>query len=193
MFKNGSYLVLGFILVVAAGCQRSADYREVKQYTIEQFMNTEAIGGSSFSHDDKLILYSSKKTGIYNAYTVPAEGGQPTQLTDSKTNSIFAVTFFPKDNRILYRSDQGGNEINHIYLRNEDGTTKDLTPGEKARSLFYGWSHDEQSFFSRRKVFRSTVFVPQIYMVNLVPSLVAPVEDPVVFREERHGKNGVCF
>ena len=75
MLKHTCYLVFGFILLVAAGCQRSGDYRQVKQYTIEQFMNTEAIGGSSFSHDDKLILFSSKKTGIYNAYTVPAEGG----------------------------------------------------------------------------------------------------------------------
>ncbi|MBI4428265.1 MAG: S9 family peptidase [Ignavibacteriales bacterium] len=127
-------------------CQRG-DYRDVRQYTIEQFMNTEAIGGASFSHDEKLILYSSKKTGIFNAYTVSVEGGPAAQLTDSKTNSIFAVSFFPKDDRILYRSDQGGNEIHHIYLRNEDGSTKDLTPGEKARSLFYGWSHDEKSFF----------------------------------------------
>jgi dipeptidyl aminopeptidase/acylaminoacyl peptidase len=141
-----SRIISSFLCLFFLSCQKG-DYREVKQYSIEQFMNTEAIGGSSFSHDEKLILYSSKKTGIYNAYTVPVEGGEPVQVTDSKTNSIFAVSFFPNDNRILYRSDQGGNEINHIYLRNEDGSIKDLTPGDKARSLFYGWSHDEESFF----------------------------------------------
>ena len=43
---------------------------EVKQYTIEQFMNTTSIGGSSISHDDRLILFSSRKTGVFNAFTV---------------------------------------------------------------------------------------------------------------------------
>jgi len=32
-------------------------------------------------------------------------------------------------------------------VRNEDGTIKELTPGEKARASFYGWAHDGQSFF----------------------------------------------
>jgi dipeptidyl aminopeptidase/acylaminoacyl peptidase len=118
----------------------------VKQYTIEQFMNTEAIGGSSFSADQRLILYASNKSGIYNAYTVPVSGGPATQLTSSTGNSIFPVSFFPSDNRILYTSDQGGNEISHIYLRNEDGSTKDLTPDEKARAEFYGWAYDKKSF-----------------------------------------------
>jgi len=141
-FKTILTLFCFFLL----SCQKR-DYREVRHYTIEQFMNTEAIGGASFSNDERQILYSSKKSGIYNAYTVPVDGGPATQLTDSKTNSIFAVSFSTKDNRVLYRSDQGGNEIHHIYVRNEDGSTKDLTPGEKSRSLFYGWSHDEKSFF----------------------------------------------
>ena len=141
--------IVGVIIllpVIFNGCQRS-DYREVKQYTIEQFMNTTSISGSSFSHDEKTILFSSNESGIYNAYTIPTEGGEPTQITDSEENSIFSISFFPNDNRILFRSDQGGNEIHHIYLRNEDGTIQDLTPGDKARAVFYGWSHDEKSFF----------------------------------------------
>jgi dipeptidyl aminopeptidase/acylaminoacyl peptidase len=145
--KNGLILLLAGLALFILGCRQGAQERQVKQYTIEQFMNTEAIGGASFSHDEKLILYSSKKTGIYNAFAVPVAGGTPVQLTDSKDNSIFSLSFFPNDNRILYTSDKGGNEIQHIYLRNEDGTTKELTPGEKARAEFYGWAYDEQSFF----------------------------------------------
>ena len=130
-----------------AGCQPKSDYREVKQYPIEQFMKTVAIGGSSFSHDERLILFSSNKTGIYNAFTVPVGGGEPTQLTNSTTNSVFAISFFPEDNRILYQSDIGGNEILHLYVRNEDGSIKDITPYSNARSEFYGWSHDNKSIF----------------------------------------------
>ncbi len=138
--------VLLLTLMFCFSCQKG-DYREVKQYTIDQFMNTVSIFGSSFSHDEKTILFSSNQTGIYNAYTVPVEGGEPAQITDSKENSIFTISFFPEDNRILYRSDKGGNEIYHIYLRDQEGSIKDLTPEEQARAVFYMWSYDEKSFF----------------------------------------------
>lgn len=127
-------------------CQKS-DYRPVKQYTIEQFMNTTRIMGSSFSPDEKTLLFSSNETGVFNAYTVPVAGGKPSPLTDSQDNSVFAISFFPNDNRILYSSDNGGNEINHIYVRQEDGAVRDLTPVDTAKAQFYGWSHDEKSFF----------------------------------------------
>jgi dipeptidyl aminopeptidase/acylaminoacyl peptidase len=146
MRKNPITPIFLLLALILFACQKS-DYRPVKQYTIEQFMNTIAIGGSSISHDDQNILFSSNKTGIYNAYIVPVTGGEARQITDSKENSIFVISFFPNDNRILYRSDKGGNEIYHIYLRNEDGSVQDLTPDEKARAIFYGWSHDEKSFF----------------------------------------------
>lgn len=139
-----SVLLLG--ILVFFGCQKS-DYKEIKQYTIEQFMNTTSIGGSSFSADAKKILFSSDESGIFNAYTIPVEGGEPTKLTDSKDDAILAISFFPDDDRILFRSDKGGNEIWHIYLQDENGTVKDLTPFENARALFYGWSYDEKSFF----------------------------------------------
>lgn len=145
MLKRFALLIL-IVVVVVLACQKS-EVREFTKYTIEQFMNTESIGGSSFSADESTILYSSNKSGIYNAYTIPITGGESTQLTHSEDNGIFAISFFPNDQRILYRSDKGGNEITHIYLRNEDGTTQDLTPDENARAQFYGWSFEEKSFF----------------------------------------------
>lgn len=145
MLKRIICVVL-FTALVFYACQKS-EYREVKQYTIEQFMDTVSIFGSSFSADEKTILFSSNQTGIYNAYTIPVEGGEPTQITISEDDTIFAISFLPNDNRILYMSDKGGNEIYHIYLRNENGTVKDLTPDEKARAVFYSWSFDEKSFF----------------------------------------------
>ncbi|UCC38945.1 MAG: S9 family peptidase [Candidatus Aminicenantes bacterium] len=138
--------VVLLIALVSFACKKS-DYREVNKYTIEQFMDTVSISGSSFSADETKILFSSNQTGIYNAFTIPVEGGEPTQITQSEDDAIFVISFFPNDNRILYSSDKGGNEINHIYLLNEDGTVKDLTPDEKAKSMFMGWSFDEKSFF----------------------------------------------
>jgi len=132
------------VLLVLSGCTKQ---REVKQYTIEQFMNTTSIGGSSFSMDEKRILFSSDKSGIFNAYSISIDGGEATQITSSDSNSVYIYSYFPNDDKILFRSDQAGNEIHHIYLRKEDGSVKDLTPFEEARAIFYGWSHDFQYFY----------------------------------------------
>ena len=131
------------VLMIMPGCGR----REVQQYTIEQFLDTVSIFGGSFSFDESKLLFTSNETGIYNAYTIPVTGGEPTQVTHSTENSIFAVSFFPEDDRLLYLSDEGGNEIYHIYMMGRDGKKRDLTPYEEARSLFYSWSRDGKSFF----------------------------------------------
>jgi len=119
----------------------------VKEYTIEQFMNTVRIGGSSFSADEKSMLLHSNKTGIFNVYSVPVSGGTAAQLTSSTKESTFAVSYLPNDTRFLYSYDRGGNENSHIYLRELDGSERDLTPGEKTKANYLGWSKDRKSFF----------------------------------------------
>ncbi|HVG57579.1 MAG TPA: S9 family peptidase, partial [Hyalangium sp.] len=116
-------------------------------YTIDQFMTVTKVGGASFSPDEKKILYSSNETGIFNAFSVPVGGGKPTQLTKSTTDSTFAVSYFPKDERILYSRDQGGNENSHLYVRELNGKEKDLTPGDKVKATFFGWKEDDLSAF----------------------------------------------
>ena len=39
-------------------------------------------------------------------------------------------------------ADSGGNEINHIYVRELDGRLNDITPGDEVRAQFLGWSPD---------------------------------------------------
>ncbi len=117
------------------------------EYSIEQFMNTVQIFGGSFSPDESKILFTSKETGIFNSYSIPVDGGDPQQLTDSETDYAMALSYFPEDERFLFTRDQGGNEINHVYLRNMDGSIQDLTPDSTAKAQFYGWAQDDQSFF----------------------------------------------
>ena len=109
-------------------------------------MNTVRIGGSSFSADEKSILFHNNKTGIFNVYSVPVTGGAPTQLTNSTKESTFAVLIFPNDARFFTRTIAAATN-NHLYLRELDGTERDLTPGEKVKANFLGWSHDRKSFF----------------------------------------------
>ncbi|HJP93972.1 MAG TPA: S9 family peptidase [Pyrinomonadaceae bacterium] len=143
-------LIILFTLVAlqaTAVAQQKKQPQPVKEYTIEQFMNTVRIGGSSFSADEKSILFHSNKTGIYNVYSIPVTGGEATQLTKSTKESTFSVSYFPTDARILYTYDRGGNENNHLYLRELDGAERDLTPGDKVKASFLDWSHDRKSFF----------------------------------------------
>ncbi|HEV3468563.1 MAG TPA: S9 family peptidase [Pyrinomonadaceae bacterium] len=129
-----------------AGPSKAPAPRAVRRYTIEQFMDTVRIGGSSFSEDEKQVLFHSNKTGIFNVYTVPAAGGEPRQLTNSEKESTYAVTYLP-DGRFIYAYDRGGNENTHLYLREADGRERDLTPGEKTKANFLGWAQDRKSFF----------------------------------------------
>src|SRR5688572_10691838 len=141
-------VILALLLVPAALLAAEAKkQRPSKQYTIEQFMNTTAVGGSTFSHDEKEILVTSDHTGIRNVYADPVAGGPMRALTTSTTDTTSAISWFPHDPRFLYTRDQSGNELNHLYVREKDGTERDLTPGEKLKAQFFGWSGDKQSFY----------------------------------------------
>ncbi|MFL6658424.1 MAG: S9 family peptidase [Massilia sp.] len=118
-----------------------------KRYTIEQFMATTSYSGAAFSKDEKHVLINSNETGIFNAYAIDVAGGKPVALTTSTTDSTYGVDYFFNDDRILFTRDQGGNEQNHLYVRELDGSTKDLTPGEKLKASFEGWRPDGGAFY----------------------------------------------
>ena len=117
------------------------------QYTVADFYRNTGFANASWSPDGARILVSANPTGIWNAYAVPAAGGDMAALTSSTTDAVLAIDYFPADERILYSSDQGGNELSHLYVREIDGTTKDLTPGDKHQANFLGWAGDDKSFF----------------------------------------------
>lgn len=121
--------------------------RPAKRYTIEQFMATTSISGASFSQDERRILFSSNASGIFNVYSISVDGGEPVALTASKTDSHYAVSYFRNDDRVLFTRDQGGNENNHLIVRELDGSERDLTPGDKVKAGFNGWSRDGDAFF----------------------------------------------
>src|SRR5205814_3514018 len=145
----------------------------VKQYTIEQFMGTTRIGGASFSSDEKSILFHSNKSGIFNVYTMPVSGGEAKQLTNSTKESTYAVSYFPHDTRFLYRYDKGGNENEHLYLKELDGTERDLTPGDKTKANFLSWSQDRKSFFLSTNARDPKFFdIFEMSIASLKPALI---------------------
>ena len=72
------FRVLAAALLVPALALAAPTKRPSKQYTVEQFMATINIAGTSFSPDESKIVFSSNETGIFNAYVVPVTGGKAT-------------------------------------------------------------------------------------------------------------------
>ncbi len=123
--------------------------RPSREYTIEQFLSTTAITQASFSFDGSKLLFSSNATGIVNVYSVPTAGGEAAPLTKSDTATTTSVSYFPSDDRFLFTRDQGGNELNHLFVQTPAGEEKDLTPGEKLKAAFKKWTRDGRAFYVR--------------------------------------------
>jgi dipeptidyl aminopeptidase/acylaminoacyl peptidase len=166
----------------------------VKQYTIEQFMDTTRVGGAAFSQDEMSILFHSNKSGIFNVYSMPVAGGEPKQLTNSTKESTYIITAFPGDARFLYAYDKGGNENSHIYLRELDGKERDLTPGEKTKANFLKWSDDRKSFFYSTNARDPKYFdVYEMGVVDLAPKLVYKNEVGYEFGDIANNRRWIAF
>ncbi|MBB1371804.1 MULTISPECIES: S9 family peptidase [Pseudoalteromonas] len=149
-----------------------AHVKELSTYSAETFFDTTSIMGSSFSpHGDK-ILVSSDESGIYSLYEVNVQTGGKTRLTDF-TDSTYPIRYFPNDERVLFTKDTGGNERFHIYVRETDGTVKDLTPGDETRASFAGFTKNASQFFITSNQ-RDAKFM-DLYRVNSKTYKVTPV------------------
>jgi dipeptidyl aminopeptidase/acylaminoacyl peptidase len=139
-----------FLALCLFACKPKTDEpsaRQPKQYSIEQFYNNISIRGGAFAPDETKLLISSNESGIFNLYEIGIANDSRRQLSKSTLESFFAIDYVPGSNQILYTADQGGNEINHLYLLQSDGSVQDLTPGEKEKAQFWGWSEDKKAMY----------------------------------------------
>ena len=65
--------------------------KDVKQYSIEQFMSSVNNWGGKFTPNEKNILVTSNSSGIYNAYLVSVDGGEPVALTQSEIRILYEM------------------------------------------------------------------------------------------------------
>ena len=137
-----------------AATEEKADAAEqvAPKYSAEVFFNTTSFGiasaaGHAFSPSGDKVLITSDETGVFNAFTVDVATGTRSQLTNSTTSATIGVSYFPSDERVLYTADGGGDELNHVWVREADGTATDLTATEKTKAAFLGWSADGSNFY----------------------------------------------
>ncbi len=135
------------VATIAIGCGESSEgTSEFRRYSIEQFVSTASLRGSSFSPDESEILFTSDRDGVFNAFLAPVEGGSSRRITHSRETPIYSISFLPRDRRILYAKQTEGRDY-HIFVRQPDGQAKDLTPHEGSWAEFLSWSRDRKSFF----------------------------------------------
>ena len=183
--KNFSLLFSVLLLVFSCKDNSKKDeskvVSEVKQYTIEQFMGNENASANGFSPDKSKVLITSNRSGVYNMYNVSAEGGEFAPITQSDSASVYGISYFPNDDRILFRMDGNGDEIFKIFVKDSSGI-KRLTPEKNVRALFLGWTKDGNSFY-----YNSNERNPQmmdIYEMDITtfkPKLIFKNEDAMDF------------
>jgi len=144
-------------------------------YSIDRFLNIRAASGPSFSPDGRFLTFLSNITGVAQLWSVPVDGGWPTQMTFTG-ESVRGAGFNPRSFQVIFAMDTGGNERTQLYLLVPEGggtnhgfgdgwTIQDLSQDPKAIHGFGGWSRDGQSIaFSanRLKPDRFDIYVQKL-------------------------------
>ncbi|MNQ21883.1 Prolyl tripeptidyl peptidase precursor [compost metagenome] len=146
------FIIIGvFSVLIFNSCKKEENKEEAripKQYAVEDFYDTKAIGAAGFNKDETKILINSNVTGIANLYELNLADTTSLALTKSKTESNYAVDYLPGSSKFIYSSDKGGNENTHLYLMNRnDASVKDITPWPNSANSFVGWSLDKKNMY----------------------------------------------
>ncbi|CAM3471020.1 S9 family peptidase [Aequorivita lipolytica] len=182
--KNFSLICSVLLLLVSCKDkpnEQTKEVAEVKTYSIEQFMGNENASANGFSPDKSKVLVTSNRSGIYNMYNVSAEGGEFMPITQSDSASVYGISYFPDDDRILFRMDGDGDEIFKIFVKDSNGI-KRLTPEKNVRALFQGWAKDGNSFFyNSNERSPQTMDVYEMDIETFKPKLILKNEDNMDF------------
>jgi dipeptidyl aminopeptidase/acylaminoacyl peptidase len=115
---------------------------------LEEYFKTRRVGTATFSHDEKLVAYMTDAGGRPDVWAQPVLGGPARRITAVK-GFLHSFSFSPAADVLVYESDEGGNELPHLYLTDSTGKEpKDLNAAYPAgaRTGFVGWADDGKTF-----------------------------------------------
>lgn len=144
-----AFLFITAFLFVACrpdAIDKSLKVKNTASYTLDDFYNAPYLKRPIFSKSGDKVLISSNKNGVFNVYELSLTDGKFTQFTDYATNAAYGFSYFPEDERILFGLELSA-DLSHIFVRNLDGTTIDVTPDSTSKAIFIKWSEDKKSFY----------------------------------------------
>src|SRR5882672_599199 len=120
----------------------SRDKFDIQPFAIDKLYMTRAVGGSTWSPDDKQVAFVTNISGRNNIWVVSSQSGWPTQLTVSNQRQT-SIAWSPKGRWIAYNSDYDGNEQWDIFLVSaENGQVVNLTNTPEISEEGPAWSPD---------------------------------------------------
>jgi dipeptidyl aminopeptidase/acylaminoacyl peptidase len=190
--------ILLFLTCLISSCQSPqaeiAAPVPVKKYSIDQFLDNANIYARSFSFDEKRILVGDNSSGIYNAAQIDLATGERTPLTQSTGESVWPQSFMPNDDRFIFTQDNAGDEIDHIFLQEADGSIKELTPDKGAKADFYSWADDKKTFYySSNKRDSRYMDVYEMDAATFKSSLLYKNEDGLNFTDISNNKRYIAL
>ena len=92
--KKFIYYLLPMLLLACKSETKETDnsVQNLKEYSINQFMDNESVNGGSFSPDKSKLLVTSNRTGVYNMYTVSTKTGEFIPESKSDSSSVFSIS-----------------------------------------------------------------------------------------------------
>ncbi len=110
-------------------------------YEFARYLKIRGAWGASWSPDGTRVSFLTEITGVPQVWEVAAEGPSwPEQLTFHEER-ISGALYSPKENRLLFGMDAGGNERSQLFLL-EEGMIEDLTGAPEAIHYPGGFSPD---------------------------------------------------
>lgn len=115
---------------------------DFQQIALDKLFLTRQLQGASWSPDGKQVAFSTNISGRLNIWTIPAEGGWPTQLSISDQRQIEPV-WSPDGKWIAVLSDYDGDEMWDIFLVSpKTGETVNFTLTHNTQETDPAWSPD---------------------------------------------------
>lgn len=98
------------------------DQTTTKLPAMDDFAAVVTYGGAaSFSPDGARLAVINNRSGQYNIWIQPLDGGEQTQLTFYTDNAVRDLAWSPDGRQILYTADYQGNEQHQLFLMPADG------------------------------------------------------------------------
>lgn len=149
---NMKYLAL----LVGALAATHLPATEAKNFTAEDLVTLNRVSGATLSPDGSTVVYQLRTTdleadkGLYDIYTVPSEGGKPTQVTKHKAADTTPT--WSADGQSIYflSSRSGSNQLHRYELKSGDIS--------KVTDFPVGINTFKLSADNTHMVFSSTVF-----------------------------------